>query len=198
MRKAALLLVPLFLLACDREPVAPDTIANFDAADAPPVTSGIVVRHDGHFLLSVADPDSDLWAFIGIDIYDVCDDFLYTRDVIPVHDLFLTGRRIQLAKSDDARTSVWRLSAIDGPDLPATCANIAATEPLAVGLSHVLYADNAVLTDVAPYANPYGWRFNGLLTGADGTKSAFSGHIFWTYDPDTGINTLRGLKVSLH
>jgi hypothetical protein len=199
MRRATLLLVPLFLFACDREPVAPDITPTLDIANAPE-ESGIVVRYGTALGFNLGDPAADLVAFMGWDIVNWCagDNPGYGAQVRAEKEIMEGYRSVMLGTAADLKTSVWRLSEIAAATWSAICAKIAATEPLATGFSSAVYTDNAFVGyDYVTNANPYGWRYHGLLVRPDGTGASFSGHHFWMWDQENGVAIVRSRKMTL-
>jgi len=201
MRRAVLLLVPLLLLACDRQPVAPDISPTFDIANAPE-ESGIVVRAEIPTGLGLAYPPGDLYAFIGIDLADFCDDLNFTGELVfmATKNMMEGYRAVALIKGE-LEASVWRRSEIFAGAATwwDVCDNIAATEPLATGPVSVLYRDNSYVGyEYLTNANPYGWSYHGSLVRPDGTKAAFSGHHFWYWNQESQTQVLRTRMMKLN
>lgn len=200
MHRAVPLLVPLLLLACDRQPVAPDITPSLDIANAPE-ESGIVVRYGTPLGFYLADGAADLVAFMGWDIAAWCagDEFEWGAQVRAEKEIMDGYRSVLLAKATDLETSVWRLSEINAASWPAICTKIAATNPLATGFSSALYTDNSFVGyDYLTNANPYGWRYHGRLVRPDGRGASFSGHHLWMWDQENGVAIVRSRKMTLN
>lgn len=176
MRRAILLLVPLFLFACDREPAAPDTAPSFDFANAPDF-SGIVSRSDGPAAYTFADPATGWRVTFGLDVAEYCAGII-DFDLLYWSDKYLPTDRLVSLNKMEARTAVWPFLAFD-------CALFTTVDPLASGLSTFYYIDNDLFGSDNPNVNAWGFKATGTLAWtADGTPAQFSFHRRLVWDKD--------------
>jgi hypothetical protein len=182
MRRFALTLTPLLLLACDRAPVAPDAGPNvaptFNIENAP-LESGIVVRAGYPVAGLRLDPETQLALAIGMGAKEICSgapfySFLTWADKI-IRDQWVT-----VGQGTDIPTEVWDAS--QGWD----CPSIMAGEPLATGVSRNVSTINFG-TGIQT------WTAHGFLTRQNGEKAIFH----WRFR-FRGNQDLRDDLVTLH
>lgn len=172
MRRAMLFLVPLVLLACDRQPVAPDVTPTLGIADGP-AQSGIVTRVADGALVGwfVSDPETQLVLLLGVSAADFCDGAPYTIDEADLQ----IGRppsdegRFVIRVSGPAQATVWaRGTACVAP-------------PIATGEVSYRETDNDRMVAGTHNANAWGWMANGpveLTAGGTAQLNAHSRHIY--------------------
>jgi hypothetical protein len=190
MRRIALTLAPLLLLACDRAPVAPDGGPNvdptFNIANAP-LESGIVVRGGWPVGALMRDPETQLGLALGIGAVEYCSGtpiyYLQTWA-----DKELADRIVTNAQGTDVPTEVW-----DAPPGNWNCAAIMAGEPLAAGVSHVI-ATNNDLYNSGEMNRVVHWRAHGILTRQNGDKAVARWQ--WRWNENQG--GLTELSITLH
>ena len=165
MRRAILLLVPLFLFACDRQPVAPEVSPTVDIGNAPAQT-GIVVRgdySDGYYFF---DSKSNLTAFVGVDIVQFCTDYSSLENG-PWADKELRDRIVTLGQGRDLQTSVW------AGDFGFDCAVIEASSPVATGFADMNLTYSDLLGSAEHASTAVSITAHGILEWVGGGKAIF-------------------------
>jgi hypothetical protein len=169
MRRFALTLAPLLLLACDRAPVAPVAGPNveptFNIANAP-LESGIVVRAGWPVAGYRLDPETQLGLAIGMGAKEICSGASF-YSFLTWADKLLRDRLVTIGQGTDIPTEVWDAS------LGLDCPSIMAGEPLATGVSQNVSTINnlAGLSDRVPRIQT--WTAHGILTRQNGEKAIF-------------------------
>jgi hypothetical protein len=181
MRKVTLALVPLLLVACDRQTNAPEFTPSYAIDNAPDFT-GIVVRDQGPAGVNWGDPVRGMRITIGYDPVDEClDPANYTDyDLLIWADKFLpTDRDNSLNQWKDARIAVWSF-------FPNDCALFTTLQPLATGYGDASWLDNDYFGSSNPNSNVWGAMVHGTLTStADGSTMQVSGHYKFLWDKKT-------------
>ncbi len=157
MRRLSLLLVPLVLLACERQPVAPDIAPTLNIANAPALT-GIVVRADYPLGYLDRDPKTGLGMALGVDAYDVCTPGPNNYYMMPWADKELVDRIVANAQGTEVPTQIWYV-----PEAPWTCAMVLASEPIATGVSKVFGVLTGLFGADAQNTRQAIWGAHGLL-----------------------------------
>jgi len=156
-----------------------------------PVESGIVIRGETSIGVGWTDEANGTFVFIGIDPRDFCDG-IFDVDIVPMHEVSLAGDRgmLSLAQGENLKTTVWPFPGFSGCDL------LMVHEPLATGVSDLVYTANFGYRAGRSSANAFGYRAHGTLTLANGADAAFSAHWNRTYNGNTGVKD--NSKISLH
>ena len=177
MRTLTLPIVPLFFLACGREPVAPDISPTFDIGNAP-TQSGIVARAGWPTFIVWRVPAAGLAVTLGVDAAEWCSS-PGTADatIVTYADKELIDRIVSVGHDTDIPTQVWEHWS--GETWGAICARIlTGTLPLATGVSHYVSTANdlfgtGVGSDVAMAT------LHGLLTRPSGGQAVFHFRMQW-------------------
>lgn len=175
MRRLVFTLVPL-LLACERQPVAPDVSPSFDFANAPDFT-GIVVRGEAVGGASWPDPEKNLRITIGFDPVELCADPMAFDLLIFASKNLPIDRTNMLLELNDARIAVWPFSG-------NSCASYRTVAPLATGYGDLVATNNDYPFGSAN-ANTHtrGLSAHGTLAWtADGSPAQVSGHLRVVWD----------------
>jgi len=190
MRRIALTLTPLVLLACDRAPVAPDAGPNVEPTfniENAPLESGIVVRGEWPMGSFMMDPETQLGLAIGMTAKEFCSGtpryFLQTWA-----DKELAGRIVTMAQGTDVPTEVW-----DASPGNWTCEAILAGEPLASGVSDVVVTNNDLFNS-GHRGRVVQWRAHGILTQPNGEKAV----VRWQWRWNENQGGLTELSITLH
>ena len=140
MRRLALFLVPLLLLACDRQPAAPDAASTptFDIGNAPP-QSGIVLRNGEPFFFLWGFPSENFEVAIGADAREFCagwpDPWGAEFSIVTRAHKQLVDRLMSRFQGRDVTTGVWPYGY---RDMAIFCAQInGGAEPFATGVTRV-------------------------------------------------------------
>jgi hypothetical protein len=179
MRCAGLLLIPLFALACDQEPVAPDITPTFDITNGP-AESGIITRGQDVYAVFWADATTGLSVTFGVDNLEFCSGVI-DFDFVPVKDANLASGRVVRLQTGMTRASVWGFTTFD-------CALFTTEEPVASGEAKVQYTDNDVYHWLGSGHNKNAFTFKGTgtLTDADGNPVTLKAHLLTVWDFSTG------------
>ncbi len=165
----------------------------------PPDSSGIVTRGDGALLYWAFDAEVGASVFLGADPLELCVGVI-ELDVIDLQEIDVPDDRNRFLEMlrGEVTTSVWPF-VITGP---AECPKFFTTEPLATGVSDVVWTDN----DARIFANPdnrnhnaFGFAARGTLIGPDGEELRFSAHERITWDGhDFAASAKSSVKINLH
>lgn len=183
----SLALVAFLAVGCSEHTAAPTGPADgartpaYSIDDAPP-ESGIVIRTERGVFPGWTDWDEGFFVFIGIDPRDFCNG-VYDYDIIPMQEVNLPDDRgtLVLLQGEDLRTTVWPFPGFTG------CQLLDIYDPLATGVSDLVYTENRGYGAGRSNANAFGYRAHGTLTLANGEDAAFSAHWNRTYNGNTGV-----------
>ncbi|HSM17679.1 MAG TPA: hypothetical protein VK845_11890 [Gemmatimonadales bacterium] len=181
----SLALVAFLAVGCGEPTAAPtgpaDGAPAYSIDDAPP-GSGIVIRTERGVFPGWTDWDEGIFVFIGIDPRDFCNG-VYDYDIIPMQEVNLPDDRgtLVLLQGEDLRTTVWPFPGFTG------CQLLDIYDPLATGVSDLVYTENRGYGAGRSNANAFGYRAHGTLRLANGADAAFSAHWNRTYNGNTGI-----------
>jgi len=167
MRRAALLLIPLFVLACDREPVAPDITPTFDD-HAPPVESGIVLRGERFDAWTWADSETGLRVTIGFDVLEYCAN-VFDFELVPFQAAFLPSDRLLVREAGPMHAAVWGFTAFE-------CDRFTSEQPVATGEVRFRTTDNDFSLTGRNNVNAYGVMANGVIGLTDGGTAMLAAH----------------------
>jgi len=173
MRKLTFLLIPLLVLACDRQPVAPDVAPTLDIANAPELT-GIVLRFDRPFGFYARDPETGLFFTLGVDGYELCSSGAPDIYSMRVARTELVDRFVLNVQGTSVPTQVWFMPA----GIP-TCDDILSSQPIATGESEVFSQQTGNAQNTAQAI----WGAHGILD-----NGVF--HFFWHQSESQGVINL--------
>lgn len=192
----SLALGAVLIVGCNEQPTSSTdldaaAVAPAFAIDHAPAQSGIVMRGETSVGVGWTDEEDGTFVFIGIDPRDFCNG-TFEVDFVPTHEAALPGDRgtLELAQGQDLRTTVWPFPGFSGCDL------LEIYEPLASGVSDLVYTDNFGFRAGRSNANTFGYRAHGTLVLANGADAAFSAHWNRTYNGNTGVKD--NTQISLH
>lgn len=195
MRRVALLLVPLLLLACDRQPAAPavDDGPSFNWMNNPDIENLQIHRFMDHYAVSWTDPKTGLRAThttypIGDEPdcspQGLLDDLVDLQDVGIYEDDFLTSRIRSMLQGED----VWLI--VRDVTQAGDCYGNAL---VGQGTARIRGTDNDVLAWYPVFEtgepslrnnnNAYGWSAHGNLTTVGGEVLQYNGHFREVWDP---------------
>ena len=168
MRRIVLLIVPLLVFACDRQPAAPDIAPTLDIANAPPF-SGVVWRGETWEALTWADPKTGMRLSVGYDPVADCSGDFEPLSWLSFQALDLPSR-LGLLELGTAQASVWGFTEYD-------CDLFSSEQPLAIGEAHFRYTDNDFFWSGENNANAWGFLVNGTLVASDGGAAQLAAHL---------------------
>jgi len=164
MRGATLLLVPWFLVACNRETVGPNVEPTLGITDAP-VMSGMVFRGDSMVAVVWSDLKTGLQITAGVEMSEYCRG-IWNPDFVRFQMIAAGDARVIQRKAGPVRTSVWDFTTLD-------CTLFTTEVPLATGEASLSYENND-LYDRSTGSNTYGFSLHGQLTTSAGGTAIVS------------------------
>ena len=207
MRRAALLLVPLFLLACDRQPVAPDVSQTpaYGIADGPenPGNSPVYKFWAGGWYLSTVDypyepgfpEDRKAGGWVARH-YDVLNAFCGAVTGYPINEIQVVEvsdlvTMFHLQSDGEIPVFIYRLE--DLPPGSPTCDQLAGLW-VYQGMHRLQATDNSLNGVTTHRTNSWGWSGDGTVWDRDGNEYTYKeiGHIV------VGSNGNGGYHVAAH
>jgi hypothetical protein len=168
MRRVTFSLVPLLLLACERQPAAPDITPTLGIANAP-AQSGIVLRAETQEAWIWSDLKAGLQLDLAFDPVAACTGN-FAADWVSFQAASLPNGRLTFREAGPVQASVWGFVEFD-------CSRFLTEEPLATGEVNYRSTDNDYFGAGDHSVNSWGLMANGKLTRPDGGSANLSAHI---------------------
>ena len=180
MRPSPLLLVSSFALACAVDSTSPPSAPlhpRLDVAVEGPESPN-VIRFQDQFVISIQDPETDLWAFAGLPDDPTQSAFCGGDEpfaIVDFHDAGIRqGVEHLVAKGDEVNLDVYQRSTFVSPCV---------STPIAEGTGRVMYVDNDAFL-AGDGGNSWGFRMGGDVTLVGGGSAHLMAHNHFQILPD--------------